>query len=29
MMALINGRKVDEFNSVFQQISDIIVSKIG
>jgi hypothetical protein len=28
-MALNKGRKVDEFNYVFQQLADTIVSKIG
>ena len=29
IMALNKGRKVDEFNIIFQQIADIIVAKIG
>ena len=28
MMALNKGRKVDEFNDVFQKIADSIVSKV-
>lgn len=28
MMALNKGRKVDEFNEVFQKVADIIVSRV-